>query len=108
MSAISSMPHADIVQSLQNALDEQASDWQLVLGESHHRMKNTLTLLGATVRRDFTRAGLRDLSLAVDRFERRIVAYGRLYQLLLLNEDLPTLQAGAFLEELSGALSEAV
>ena len=45
MSAISSRPHDNMVQSLQIALDKQASDWELVLRESHHRMKNTLTLL---------------------------------------------------------------
>ncbi len=64
------------------SLDDQSRDWELVLRESHHRMKNTLTLLGASVRRDFSRPGTRDMSGAVDRFEQRIVAFGRLYQLL--------------------------
>ena len=79
-----------------------------MLRESHHRMKNTLTLLGASVRRDFTRPGTRDMSVAVDRFERRIVAFGRLYQLLSDIDDLPTISVEAFFEDLCGALSEAV
>ncbi|MBB4361206.1 two-component sensor histidine kinase [Bradyrhizobium sp. CIR18] len=71
-------------------------------------MKNTLTLLGASVRRDFTRAGTGDVSLAVDRFERRIVAFGRLYQLLSDHDDLPLVSAAAFFESLCEAISEAV
>ncbi|MDN3272682.1 sensor histidine kinase [Frankia sp. RB7] len=89
-------------------LDDVSRDWELVLRESHHRMKNTLTLLGASVRRDFTRAGTRDMSVAVDRLERRIVAFGRLYQLLSDNDDLAMISVGAFFESLCGALSEAV
>ncbi|MDA9520402.1 histidine kinase [Bradyrhizobium sp. CCBAU 11434] len=89
-------------------LDDVSRDWELVLRESHHRMKNTLTLLGASVRRDFTRAGGPDMSVAVDRLERRIVAFGRLYQLLSDNDDLSEISVGAFFEKLCGALSEAV
>jgi two-component sensor histidine kinase len=89
-------------------LDDVTRDWELVLRESHHRMKNTLTLLGASVRRDFTRAGTRDMSVAVDRLERRIVAFGRLYQLLSDNDDLAMISVEAFFENLCGALSEAV
>jgi len=89
-------------------LDDASRDWELVLRESHHRMKNTLTLLGASVRRDFTRARGRDMSGAVDRLERRIVAFGRLYQLLSDNDDLATIPVGTFFEGLCGALSEAV
>lgn len=88
--------------------DEQSRDWELVLRESHHRMKNTLTLLGASVRRDFTRAGPKDVSVAVDRFERRIVAFGRLYQLLSDSDDLSAVSVEAFFENLCEALSAAV
>lgn len=87
-------------------LDDVSRDWELVLRESHHRMKNTLTLLGASVRRDFTRA--KDMSVAVDRLERRIVAFGRLYQLLSDNDDLAMISVEAFFGGLCGALSEAV
>src|SRR5205085_2018800 len=85
-----------------------ASDWDLVLRENHHRMKNTLTLLCASVRRDFARAGSADVSVAVDRFERRVVAFGRLYQLLSDDDGCKTISVGAFFESLCGALSEAI
>jgi two-component sensor histidine kinase len=89
-------------------LDDQSRDWELVLRESHHRMKNTLTLLGASVRRDFSRPGTRDMSGAVDRFEQRIVAFGRLYQLLSDSDNLTAVSVEAFFENLCEALSEAV
>jgi len=90
------------------SLDDQSRDWELVLRESHHRMKNTLTLLGASVRRDFSRAGTRDMTGAVDRFERRIVAFGRLYQLLSDSGEPSMVSVEAFFENLCGAISEAV
>jgi two-component sensor histidine kinase len=109
MSAIGSMSNGSAARSqFVGSLDDQSRDWELVLQESHHRMKNTLTLLGASVRRDFTRAGTRDVSLAVDRFERRVVAFGRLYQLLSDNGDQSMVPVGAFFENLCGAISEAV
>ena len=109
MSGIGSKANDDFVQSQYVAsLDVQSRDWELVLRESHHRMKNTLTLLGASVRRDFTRAGTRDVSVAVDRFERRIVAFGRLYQLLSDDDDLTTVPVEAFFGSLCEAISEAV
>ncbi|QDP21341.1 sensor histidine kinase [Bradyrhizobium cosmicum] len=109
MSAIGSRPNDDVVRSQYLAsLDEQSRDWELVLRESHHRMKNTLTLLGASVRRDFTRAGARDVSIAVDRFERRLVAFGRLYQLLSDSDDVSAVDVEAFFENLCAALSDAV
>ncbi|UPK38330.1 sensor histidine kinase [Bradyrhizobium sp. 186] len=109
MPAIGSRPNDNVTRSQYVAnLDDQSRDWELVLRESHHRMKNTLTLLGASVRRDFTRAGTRDVSVAVDRFERRIVAFGRLYQLLSDNDDLLTVSVEAFFGSLCEALSGAV
>lgn len=89
-------------------VNDVSRDWELVLRESHHRMKNTLTLLGASVRRDFTRAGTKDMSVAVDRLERHIVAFGRLYQLLSDNDDLAMISVEAFFGGLCGALSGAV
>ncbi len=109
MPVISSRPNERRVRSHFVAnLDDVSRDWELVLRESHHRMKNTLTLLGASVRRDFTRTGISDMSVAVDRLERRIVAFGRLYQLLSDNDDLAMISVEAFFESLCGALSEAV
>ena len=48
------------------------------------------------------------MSLAVDRLERRIVAFGRLYQLLSDNDDTSMVSVAPFFENLCGALSEAV
>jgi two-component sensor histidine kinase len=98
-----------IAQSHQAAdMEEQASVWELVLRESHHRMKNTLTLLGASMRRDFLRTRSREVSIAVDRLERRIVAFGRLYQLLSDDPDLETVSVEGFFEDLCIALSDAI
>jgi two-component sensor histidine kinase len=83
--------------------------------ETHHRMKNTLTLLGASVRREFARGKSTELSAAVDRFEGRIVAFGRLYQLLSHDGDhLPrgadssTISVAEYFEDLCAALSKAI
>lgn len=48
------------------------------------------------------------MSVAVDRLERRIVAFGRLYQLLSDNDDLTEISVETFFEKLCCALSEAV
>ena len=104
---VGSRPNDNSAQFHQVAsVEEQASDWELVLRESHHRMKNTLTLLGASVCRDFRRAGSTDVSVAVDRFERRVVAFGRLYQLLSDDAGRKTISVAVFFESLCGALSE--
>ncbi|MHC2626231.1 two-component sensor histidine kinase [Bradyrhizobium huanghuaihaiense] len=108
MSAIGSPNGSAVRSQFAAGRDDQSRDWELVLRESHHRMKNTLTMLGASVRRDFTRAATRDVSLAVDRFERRIVAFGRLYQLLSDNDDPSPVSVAPFFENLCGALFEAV
>jgi two-component sensor histidine kinase len=101
-------PDDHIVESRRvSYLDDDTGDWELVLRETHHRMKNTLTLLGASVRRDFAR-GSSEASVAVDRFERRLVAFGRLYQLLANEADLATIPVGDFFEGLCGALAEAI
>jgi len=109
MFAVGFRSNDDIVQSHQaTGVDEQLDDWELVLRESHHRMKNTLTLLGASVRRDFMRIKPTDVSIAVDRFERRVVAFGRLYQLLSDDCDLNAVALDSFFEGLCGALAEAI
>ena len=49
MSGIGSRANDDFVQSQYVAsLDDQSRDWELVLRESHHRMKNTLTPVSYT------------------------------------------------------------
>jgi two-component sensor histidine kinase len=109
MFAVGFRSNDNVSQSCQVAdVDERVEDWELVLRESHHRMKNTLTLLGALVRRDFMRTKSTDISIAVDRFERRLVAFGRLYQLLSDDCDLNVVAADSFFEGLCGALSEAI
>jgi two-component sensor histidine kinase len=105
---VGSRPNDDSAQIQVTSVDEQANDWELVLRESHHRMKNTLTLLGASVRRDFLRPGSMEVSVAVDRLERRLVAFGRLYQLLSDDAGRKTVSVAAFFESLCGALSEAI
>jgi two-component sensor histidine kinase len=66
------------------ALDTErsADDMDLILREAHHRIKNTLTLLGAWLHTDFRPSASVHLPEAIDRFERRIIAFGKLYQLL--------------------------
>lgn len=109
MSGIGARPNDHVARpQFVASLDDQSRDWELVLRESHHRMKNTLTLLGASVRRDFTRAATRDVSLAADRLERRIVAFGRLYQLLSDSDDPSAVAVAPFFENLCGTLSQAV
>jgi two-component sensor histidine kinase len=71
-------------------------------------MKNTLMLLAASVRRDFKRGQNNELSAAVDRFERRIAAFGQLYHLLSAGEDVETISVGGFFEPLCEALSETI
>ena len=71
-------------------------------------MKNTLMLLAASVRRDFKKAKLNELSAAVDRFERRIVAFGQLYHLLSGGEDVEAISVAGFFEPLCEALSETI
>lgn len=90
------------------SIDAAVDDWEVVLRENHHRMKNVLTLLGASVRRDFGRAKLGDLPAAVDKFERRVVAFGRLYQILSDHAGSRAVCVQPFFESLCGALSEAI
>jgi two-component sensor histidine kinase len=91
-----------------NQMQSGADDWELVLRESQHRMKNTLMLLGASVRRSFSGTKPEGLSAAVDQFERRIVAFGRLYQLLSSGDDHQTIVVADFFEGLCEAMIEAI
>jgi two-component sensor histidine kinase len=86
----------------------QMDDWELVNREAHHRMKNTLMLLAASVRRDFRRGKIDDLSAAVDRFERRVAAFGQLYHILSGGEDVEAISVADFFEPLCEALSETI
>ena len=85
-----------------------AGDWDLFVRETHHRMKNTLSLLGASARREFSRGKSTELSAAVDRFEGRLVAFGRLYQLLSRDGHNATMSIAEYFEDLCEALSTAI
>ena len=88
MLGVGSRPRDDVLSAHQAGfVTGQADDWALVNREAHHRMKNTLMLLAASVRRDFKRGKSNELSAAVDRFERRVVAFGQLYHLLSGGDD---------------------
>jgi len=93
---------------LTSAYAGQGDDWELVNREAHHRMKNTLMLLAASVRRDFKRGQNNELPAAVDRFERRIAAFGQLYHLLSGGEDVEAISVASFFEPLCEALSETI
>ena len=93
---------------LMSAYAGQVDDWELVNREANHRMKNTLMLLAASVRRDFKKAKLNELSAAVDRFERRIAAFGQLYHLLSGGEDVEAISVAGFFEHLCEVLSETI
>ncbi len=100
----------DDVTSTHQADDDagQVDDWELVIREAHHRMKNTLMLLVASVRTDFRCGRSSQLSAAVDRFERRVVAFGELYQLLSNGADIEGVSVADFFERLCEALSETI
>jgi two-component sensor histidine kinase len=106
---IGSRPPDTIMQARQTAcVAEQIDDWELAIREAHHRMKNTLMLLAASVRRDFRRGGIKELSAAVNRFERRVVAFGQLYHLLSGGEDIEPISVASLFEPLCEALSETI
>ncbi len=89
-------------------IQQIADDWELVLCETQHRMKNTLMLLSASVRRSFSGAESKGLPAAVERFEKRIVAFGRLYQLLSSGEHNQVVDVADYFENLSEALLKAI
>ena len=101
MLGVGSRPRDDVLSAHQTGfVTGQADDWALVNREAHHRMKNTLMLLAASVRRDFKRGKSNELSAAVDRFERRVVAFGQLYHLLSGGDDGEAISVANFFEPL--------
>lgn len=90
------------------ATDDQADSVELFLRETHHRMKNTLILLSAWLRADFKSTASVDLPQAIDGFERRIVAFGRLYDLLSNGSDRRYTSIGEYVGSLSRALAVAI
>jgi hypothetical protein len=106
---VGSRPRDDVMNAHQTEyVAGQVDDWELVNREAHHRMKNTLMLLAASVRRDFKREKINGLSAAVSRFERRIVAFGQLYHLLSGGGNVEAISVADFFEPLCEALSETI
>ena len=106
---VGSRPRDDVMNADQAGyVAGQMDDWELVNREAHHRMKNTLMLLAASVRRDFKRGNTTELSAVAGRFERRIVAIGELYHLLSGGEDDEAISVASLFEPLCEALSEAI
>jgi two-component sensor histidine kinase len=104
-----SVPAIDLIESDQaEELRERHNDWEFVLTEAHHRMKNTLALLAASLRRDFTPAASADLRNAIDRFEGRILAFGELYRLLEVGRGQGETSVGDYFGCLCRALTIAV
>jgi two-component sensor histidine kinase len=109
MPNVGSGPRDDVMNARQAGyVAGQIDDWELVNREAHHRMKNTLMLLAASVRRDFKRGNTTELSAVAGRFERRIVAFGELYHLLSGGEDDEAISVASLFEPLCEALSEAI
>ena len=109
MPNVGSRPRDDVMNAHQAGyVAGQMDDWELVNREAHHRMKNTLMLLAALVRRDFKRGNTTELSAVAGRFERRIVAFGELYHLLSGGEDVEAISVAGFFEPLCEALSETI
>lgn len=88
--------------------DDQTNSMELLLRETHHRMKNMLTLLGIWLRADFISTAPTDLPKAIAGFERRILAFGRLYDLLSNGSDRPYTSVGDYVGSLSLALAAAI
>ena len=72
------LPQEDDIRSPYLATNDPADSLELFLRETHHRMKNMLTLLGAWLRADFMSTTSVNLLQAIDGFERRLLAFGML------------------------------
>jgi len=102
------LPQEDDIRSPYQATNDPADSLDLFLRETHHRMKNMLTLLGAWLRADFISTASVDLPKAIDGFERRILAFGRLYDLLSKHSDRRYTSVGDYVGSLSLALTAAI
>jgi len=89
-------------------LEEQSGDWELLLREAYHRMKNTLALLGAWLRLDLASAGSADFPEVVYQFEHRILGFGKLYDFLSNEPEDNVTSVVDYIERLCGALTVAI
>jgi len=90
------------------APDLGAGDWELLLREAYHRTKNTLALLGAWLRLDLASAESANFPEAVDQFERRILGFCKLYDLLSNGPEDDVTSVVDYVERLCGALTAAI
>jgi two-component sensor histidine kinase len=90
------------------ATNDEADRVDLFVRETHHRMKNMLTLLGAWLRADFMSTASVNLPQAIDGFEGRLFALGRLYDLLSRHSDRRYTSVGDYVGSLGLALAAAI
>jgi two-component sensor histidine kinase len=100
---------ADVMESCQdnNSL-APIEDESLLLGEAHHRMKNTLALLVMLLHRDFRPSSSLDVRGSVTQFERRLVAFGELYRLLSIGWEHDQIKLGPYLQDLCSSIGSAI
>jgi two-component sensor histidine kinase len=102
------LPRERDIRPPRSTISDEADSVDLFVRETHHRMKNMLTLLGAWLRADFMSTASVDLPQAIDGFERRILAFGRLYDLLSKRSDRRYTSVGDYIGSLSLALAAAI
>ncbi len=102
------LPKEEDIRPPRSTTNERADSVDLLLRETHHRMKNMMTLLGAWLRADFISSAPVDLPKAIDGFERRILAFGRLYDLLSKSSDRRYTSVGDYVGSLCVALTAAI
>jgi two-component sensor histidine kinase len=89
-------------------LKERSGDWELLLREAYHRLKNTLALLGAWLRLDLVSAKAADFPEVVDQFENRILGFCKLYDLLSNEPEDDVTSVANYIERLCRALTAAI
>jgi two-component sensor histidine kinase len=102
------VPQEDDIRPRCPATNDEADSVDLFVRETHHRMKNMLTLLGAWLRADFMSTASVNLPQAIDGFERRLLAFGTLYDLLSKRSDRHYTSVGDYVGSLSLALAAAI
>src|SRR3984885_8863566 len=102
------LPQEEVIRPPCPATNDEADKVDLFVRETHHRMKNMLTLLGAWLRADFMATAPVNLPQAIDGFERRLLAFGTLYDLLSKRSDRHYTSVGDYVGSLSLALAAAI
>ncbi len=108
MLQIATLRVADANASQANEFFALPENESLLLGEAHHRMKNTLALLVMLLHRDFRPSESLDVRSAVTKFERRLVAFGDLYRLLSIGWESDQVAYGAHLRDLCKAMTSTI